>query len=237
MTVETVHIRDEFVANGTQTVFLFTFQALATTDITFYQDEVVIEGHTVVLHEDQVANPGGSVTCADPPPANTVIKIQREIPYTQETAYEEYSAFPAKTHEDTADRTVMQIQQLIEGIGMLELLAAYLIYDFAAFNHDAPGDSAVLARWVCARTVAFPANLAGSRVSAGVAATAETVLTLKKNGVSAGTMTFAAAGTVPAIVVTNFGVVPGDILTVENQATADATLALVSMTLSGQRSP
>ena len=237
MTVETVHIRDEFVANGTQTVFLFTFQALATTDLSIYQDGLRIEGLTVVLNEDQVSDPGGTVTWGDPPPANTVIKIQREIPYTQETAYEEYSAFPAKTHEDTVDRIVMQIQQLLDGLGVLELLAAYLIYDFAAFNHDPPGDGSVLARWACARTVAFPANLAGSSVSAGTAATAETVLTLKKNGVDAGTLTFAAAGTVPTIAVTNFSVVPGDILTVENQATADATLALVSMTISGQRSP
>lgn len=235
MTVETTHLRNTFAANGSQKIFTFTFQALATTDIVTYLDGVVIEGVTVILNEDQVANPGGTVEFADPPVANVTVKIQREIPYTQETAYAEYSAFPADTHEATADRTVMQIQQVIDGLGVLELLAAYLIYDFAAFI-ESPVGGAVCARWAVARTVVFPANLAGSRVNAGVAATADCVLTLKKNGVSAGTLTFTAGSATAVASVTNFSVDPGDILTVENQSTADVTLALVSLTISGQRS-
>ena len=118
---------------------------------------------------------------------------------------------------------------------ILPITTPFYIYDLAMFHSDVPGGSAVMGRWVMARTVAFPANLAGSRVRAGVAATASTVLTLKKNGASVGTLTFAAAGTVPTMAGASWSVVADDIVTIENQATADATLAAISITLAGER--
>jgi len=70
---------------------------------------------------------------------------------------------------------------------------------------------------------------------AEVAATASATFTLTKNGVSFGTATFAAAGTVPTFTVasdTDFAV--GDILRIMPPGTQDATLSGVCITLNGR---
>jgi hypothetical protein len=85
----------------------------------------------------------------------------------------------------------------------------------------------------CIQTV-FPASLTGSQGDALIAATASTVFTLKKNGSSIGTATFAISGTVPTF---SFGsavtFAVGDVLTITAPATPDATLADISFDLLG----
>lgn len=64
---------------------------------------------------------------------------------------------------------------------------------------------------------------------ATVAATASTVFTIKRNTTTVGTVTFAAAGTTGTFSITSGAVTAGQHLTVECPATADATLANISM--------
>ena len=67
-----------------------------------------------------------------------------------------------------------------------------------------------------------------------MAATAITVLTVNKNGVSAGTATFAAAGTVATLAAAAAIVLAaGDVLSLTGPATADTTLAGVAWNLEG----
>lgn len=85
--------------------------------------------------------------------------------------------------------------------------------------------------------VADPFTLleATSRASAGTAATASTVFTLKKNGSSVGTISWSASGTLGTVdlTATTISFATGDILTLEAPATADSTLADISITLAG----
>jgi len=104
------------------------------------------------------------------------------------------------------------------------------------FFPGVPANAALLARVVIPRVVTFPASLTGSYASATVAATASTVLTIKNNGSSVGTITFAASGTTGTFTFASPVVTAaGDIITVENQATADATLANISFSMVGSR--
>lgn len=72
----------------------------------------------------------------------------------------------------------------------------------------------------------LPAALAGSSFKSAKAATASSVLTIRVNGISKGTLAWSAAGTVPAITfATPTAVAIGDLITVEAPASPDATLA------------
>ena len=140
-----------------------------------------------------------------------------------------------ETDEDARGQLKITAKNWNTGAVYTRVAMANPIYDLVAYVHDAPAGASNLGRWAIARTIAFPANFSGSSVSAGVAATASTVLTVKKNGTSVGTLTFAISGTVPTMSGSAWSVVAGDIVTVENQATADASLAKISITLAGER--
>lgn len=106
------------------------------------------------------------------------------------------------------------------------------IYDICGSILGKPADAAVVMRFVAVRAFSLPAGLTGSLAKCSTAATASTVLTFKKNGTAFGTATFAAAGTSATLAAaseTTFAV--GDVLTVENQATADTTFADAEITL------
>ena len=94
----------------------------------------------------------------------------------------------------------------------------------------------VVQRFVFAGTVMFPAGLTGSQGTAGVAATATTTYSIKKNGTNVGTMVFAAGAVIATFSMpsaTTF--MAGDILTVVAPASPDATLANLAWTLVGSQ--
>jgi hypothetical protein len=94
----------------------------------------------------------------------------------------------------------------------------------------------VVQRYVFAGTVMFPAGLTGSQGTAGVAATATTTYSIKKNGTNVGTMVFAAGATTASFTMpsaTTF--MAGDILTVVAPASPDATLANLAWTFVGSQ--
>ena len=103
-----------------------------------------------------------------------------------------------------------------------------------AFVAGKPTAGEEVARLAVSDAFTLPAGLTGSRGSAGVAATASAVFSLKKNGTEFGTATFAAAGTTAtfaAASATSFAA--GDVLTIVAPATADSTLADIALTLDG----
>lgn len=110
-------------------------------------------------------------------------------------------------------------------------------YDLAFQNEGAPEDSAVLLRYVFPRAGTFVDDFVGSKAIAAVAATASTVFSIKKNGSTVGTITFAISGTTGTFVTsggaTSFAV--NDVITVVGPATADITLANLAITLVGTR--
>jgi hypothetical protein len=109
-------------------------------------------------------------------------------------------------------------------------------FDLGLHLPDLTTAGALLAEIVLARPVDFPGAFAGSTGYARIAATAETVLDVQKNGANIGTVTFAAASATPTFALasaTSFAA--GDRLGIVNEDPADATLAGVSLTLAGTR--
>lgn len=141
----------------------------------------------------------------------------------------------SETDEDARGELKIVAVEWTTGAVFERIPMANPIYDLVAYVHDVPAGGSDLARWAIARSVTFATDFVGSNVSAGSAATAETVLTVKKNGTEVGTLTFAISGTVPTMDGATWSVVADDIVTIENQATADASLAAISITLAGER--
>lgn len=105
-------------------------------------------------------------------------------------------------------------------------------YDISQFTTGAPGSSAVVFAYVATRAMTFPINFTASQMVAKTAATASTIFTLKKNGSTIGTATFAIAGTVPTFsVVAVTTLAAGDLLEITAPASADGTLASLRTTL------
>lgn len=122
--------------------------------------------------------------------------------------------------------------------GLISLLetssAAIRPYDVGTFCAGVPNNGELLLRFNYVRALTLPASLSGSRVTARVAATAQTDFDVKVNGASIGTIRFAAAGTVATFLsfsATSISV--NDVLEIVAPGTADATLADISFTLAG----
>lgn len=102
-------------------------------------------------------------------------------------------------------------------------------------NHYSPGvpaDNAVMLVHCPSAAITLPINLAGSKIVSTVAATASTVLTIKKGASTVGTATFAISGTTATIAVASaVSLTTSDVLTIVNQADNDATLANLSFSL------
>lgn len=80
----------------------------------------------------------------------------------------------------------------------------------------------------------FFAGLPNSKAEARDAATAQTVISLKKNDVEFGTITFAASGTTGTFAAASDTIFnDGDKLTIQGPGSADATLARIAITLKG----
>jgi hypothetical protein len=109
-------------------------------------------------------------------------------------------------------------------------------FDVEQFFAGKPGASAVVFQYVATRAHGFPINFAGSQAVLGIAATASTVLTIKKNGTTVGTITFGVSGTVgtfAAAAITELAA--GDVLSITGPASADSTAANIAINLQSTR--
>lgn len=112
----------------------------------------------------------------------------------------------------------------------------HMPYDVGGGATGVPAASLVLLRYPLPREVRFPASLTGSQGTAGTAATAQTDFDIRKNGVSVGTMRFAAAASTATFIAANsMTFEPGDVLTVVAPGSPDTTLADIGFALRGER--
>ena len=96
--------------------------------------------------------------------------------------------------------------------------------------------SVVVCRLPMTRAVTFPASLTGSQGVLGTAATAQTDFDIQIDGVSFGTMRFAAAGTVATfIAASQQAFAAGEVLTVIAPGSPDATAADLGFVLAGTK--
>jgi hypothetical protein len=106
-------------------------------------------------------------------------------------------------------------------------------YDIGVFIAGAPEDAELVLQLTAVRAFSLPAALTESYGSAVTASTGTVAFSLRKNDTEFGTLTFTASGTgvFAAASATSFAL--GDVLTILAPATADATLADISINLKG----
>lgn len=113
--------------------------------------------------------------------------------------------------------------------------ALFSRYDLASFDTDRPASGELIVK-IFLDGVTFRAGLTDSRAGAEVAATADAVFSITKNGTEFATLTFAASsatGTFACVADTTFAL--GDVLRVIAPNPRDATLSGVAATFIGYR--
>lgn len=109
-------------------------------------------------------------------------------------------------------------------------------FDLPVWIAGKPAAAERVLRFIATRAVSFPAALAGSAGTSRVAATAQRDFDVQKNGVSVGTVRFAAAGSTASFIAASaFSLAAGDLLEVIAPGTQDATLEDIAFTLVGTR--
>lgn len=107
--------------------------------------------------------------------------------------------------------------------------------DIVLFVQSTMSNGELVLRIEATRDFTLPASLTGSQASAGVASSGNVSFDIKKNGSSIGSVNFntSASGTFTFTTATSF--TAGDLLEIVAPATADGTLADVSISLKGTR--
>jgi hypothetical protein len=123
MTITNTILRNDYVANGSSTVFSFTFIVLSETNGYTIQvittDLIGVEtiktqgvDYTVQLNDNGL----GTITFNTAPTLNHKITLLQNVPYTQETDYIKAGTdkFPAESHEKALDKLTLISKQLLE---------------------------------------------------------------------------------------------------------------------------
>ena len=104
------------------------------------------------------------------------------------------------------------------------------------FFRGVPGNSDILLNYIFVRSVDFPVDFVGSFANARVDATADAVFDIAMNGTNIGTCQFDdSTGVFQFAMAVEQHFLAGDELSVTAPASADATLADISITLKGTR--
>lgn len=105
-------------------------------------------------------------------------------------------------------------------------------YDLQTFFAGSPTSSQLIVRFLAVRALTLPTSLTGSACYAGVAATASTTFDIQKNGVSVGSLNFAAAAqTATFTFASPVTLAATDRLDIIAPGSADATLADITFAL------
>ena len=111
MAVSTQPPINEYTANGSVTVFAYTYYVIEETDLKVYFDGVVQS--TSLYTVSGVGNSGGGdVTFISAPTNSVIVRLQREIPNNRTTDYINAGALNSDTMDADFDRIVMQVQDL-----------------------------------------------------------------------------------------------------------------------------
>ena len=114
MTIANTTSKLYYTANGSQTVFPYTFKIFNDSDLIVVLRDTNGDETTVTNYSVSGAgnDSGGNITFTTAPANGKTVVIRRVLPETQETDYVENSAFLAESHEDALDKlTMIDIQQ------------------------------------------------------------------------------------------------------------------------------
>jgi len=109
----------------------------------------------------------------------------------------------------------------------------YANYDFVMFFEGNQTNSETIMRFVATRSFTLPISLTGSYASAITASSGTAIFTINQNGTQKGTITFTASSTGTFSFTAAVSFVAGDVVTIVGPATADSTLAGISVSFTG----
>ena len=123
MTISSTTVKNSYSGNGTLDTFNYTFKIFADTDIqVIIRDANATETvKTLTTHYTVTgagSGSGGTIvfTTGNNPTATETVVLRRALPQTQSIDYIANDAFPAESHEEGLDRSMMAIQQLQEEV-------------------------------------------------------------------------------------------------------------------------
>ena len=123
MTISSVTVKNSYSGNGTLNTFNYTFKIFADADIqVIIRDATATETvKTLTTHYTVTgagSASGGTIvfTAGNIPTATETVVIRRASPQTQAIDYIANDPFPAESHEEGLDRSMMAIQQLQEEV-------------------------------------------------------------------------------------------------------------------------
>jgi len=124
MTISSTTVKNSYSGDGSTTTFSYTFKIFAESDL-----QVIIRSSTgtettktITTHYTITgvgASGGGSVifTAGNIPSATDTVVLRRNVPQTQSIDYIANDPFPAESHEEGLDRSMMVAQQIQEELG------------------------------------------------------------------------------------------------------------------------
>ena len=123
MTISSTTVKNSYAGNGTLDTFNYTFKIFADADIqVIIRDATATETvKTLITHYTVTgagSASGGTIvfTAGNIPTATETVVIRRASPQTQAIDYIANDPFPAESHEEGLDRSMMAIQQLQEEV-------------------------------------------------------------------------------------------------------------------------
>ena len=123
MTISSTTVKNSYSGNGTLDTFNYTFKIFADADIqVIIRDATATETvKTLTTHYTVTgagSASGGTIvfTTGNIPTATETVVIRRASPQTQAIDYIANDPFPAESHEEGLDRSMMAIQQLQEEV-------------------------------------------------------------------------------------------------------------------------
>ena len=123
MTISSTTVKNSYSGNGTLNTFNYTFKIFANTDIQVIirdadANETVKSLTTHYTVTGAGSGSGGTVvfTSGNIPTNTETVVLRRALPQTQAIDYIANDPFPAESHEEGLDRSMMAIQQLQEEV-------------------------------------------------------------------------------------------------------------------------
>ena len=124
MTVQNNPNTIDFLGNGAQTSFAFTFRA---DDVSWISLSFSTDLDQILLNADQDTTPGGSVVFTVAPPLNQLIRVTRIVPQDQDLDYTRFDAFDSESHEDALDKLTMEVQDLQQKLDLFTSVPIFSI--------------------------------------------------------------------------------------------------------------
>jgi hypothetical protein len=112
-----------YIGDGVITDFAFTYGLVETFDLI-----IIVDGIVQIEYSDYTLEPaegfpsgnrfwlGGTVKFTNAPASESTVVILRKTTITQQTDYEDFTRFPAETHEEVLDKITYILQELRRGI-------------------------------------------------------------------------------------------------------------------------